>query len=431
MQTNPCMILLKEWFMTHTNEEFNNSIVKVLNEIGRDDAEKIIRESMLQTGQIIPNTNSINIKCLPPIFLSYHSNDEIQIIQLKDHLEKAGYTCQMYNDHNNLNSVESHIRGAKVIVCCINKLYCETENCSKIFHLALKMKKSFILLHIEEQAWPPEGNLKSILENYLYIDFSIEKNTTYWPESKFIKLLGHIRYYVAPNPEMISQPYHNWFVPKFDNLIFLKTSNEEKQQNSQSDNDIPLIVSHPQIIISYQWDCQNHALSLYKQLTQLGYRIWLNIFQMSGIDTLFDKYTVAIDQSLCLLVCVTPNYMKSIDCQRELSLANSLHKPILPLLFEETDAWPPKDLLLSLFLEKPYIDFRNLNQADRWTEKQFQLLLSQLKKIIPYVHTDKPRHLLDMQRPISAARFNSTTDKRNERISSAPIVPKSQACSLM
>jgi hypothetical protein len=64
-------------------------------------------------------------------------------------------------------------------------------------------------------------------------------------------------------------------------------------------------------------------------------------------------------------------------------------------------------------------------------EKQFEMLLAQLKKIAPNVHTDKPLHLFEMQRPISASRNNDNTGQRPERILSAPIIPKSRACALM
>ncbi|CAF0844664.1 unnamed protein product [Rotaria sordida] len=431
MQTNPCMALLNEWFITHTTEEAIYSLIKVLNDIGRHDVEQIIRQEVLKTGQTIPNDLSVDIKRLPPVFLSFHSNEQIRVTKLKDHLEKAGYAGQMYDEQTEINILESLIRGSKVIVCCINILYDRSENCSKVFHLILNMKKPFILLYMEEQTWPSESKLKSILDDFLYIEFYNDTKVNDWPENKFIELLSQIRYHVAPDPDMIREQYHHWFVPRLDNLIFLKLSNEQKQNNSISFNDIPLVVSHPQIIISYQWDCQKDVLNLYKQLTQLGYRIWLNIFQMGGGDSLLDKYNIAIQQSLCLLVCITPKYMKSINCQREISLANTFHKPIIPLLLEETNTWPPSDLILSIFVHKSYIDFRHSNGYDRWTEKQFVLLLAQLKKIIPNVETDKPRHLLEMQRPISASRHSNNNDQRSKRISSAPIIPKSQACSLM
>ncbi|CAF4702239.1 unnamed protein product, partial [Rotaria magnacalcarata] len=42
-------------------------------------------------------------------------------------------------------------------------------------------------------------------------------------------------------------------------------------------------------MISYQWDRQTDIIALYKRLTELGYRCWLDIFQMGGGDSLFEK----------------------------------------------------------------------------------------------------------------------------------------------
>jgi hypothetical protein len=213
----------------------------------------------------------------------------------------------------------------------------------------------------------------------------------------------------------------------------LKSSTEQEVNNSLLLNDIPLVVSHPQIILSYQWDCQKDVLHLYQQLTQLGYRIWLDIFQMGGGDSLIEKYNIAIGQSLCLLACITPKYIKSTQCQHQFSLAKDRNKPIVCLLLEETDSWPPTGVNLSVFAGKSYIDFRDSNDNNRWIGKPFEMLLAQLRKIASNIHTDKPRHLLEMQRPTSASQNNTETnlDQRPTRRSSAPIIPKSRACSLM
>jgi hypothetical protein len=64
-------------------------------------------------------------------------------------------------------------------------------------------------------------------------------------------------------------------------------------------------------------------------------------------------------------------------------------------------------------------------------ENHFKCYFAQLKQIVPNVHTDKLRHLLQMQRPISASRNNGNINRKPKRISSAPIIPKSCACSLM
>jgi hypothetical protein len=93
------------------------------------------------------------------------------------------------------------------------------------------------------------------MSEYLFIRFFDRKNTgntKFWPEERFIELLGQILYHVAPDPDMISERYHNWFVPKIDNLIFIQSSKENKTKDqSISLKDTPLVVTHPQLMISY------------------------------------------------------------------------------------------------------------------------------------------------------------------------------------
>ena len=168
------------------------------------------------------------------------------------------------------------------------------------------------------------------MSEYLFIRFFDRKNAgnpNFWPEERFVELLGQIRYHVAPDPSMINEKYHNWFVPKLDNLIFIQPNTKDQ---STSLKDTPLVVTHPQLMISYNWDRQGDIVSLYKRLTQMGYRVWLDIFQMGGGDSLFEKIDSGIGHALCVIACITPKYAISINCRREMALADALKKPIIP-----------------------------------------------------------------------------------------------------
>jgi hypothetical protein len=90
-----------------------------------------------------------------------------------------------------------------------------------------------------------------------------------------------------------------------------------------------------------------------------------------------------------------------------------------------------------VFADKVYIDLRDkkpLNpNEDLWANKEFQQILALLKQYIPQVQTENSRrHLLDMERPMSANKdHNNNLKGRRKRISSAPTIPQSRACSIM
>lgn len=421
LQADPCMALLNEWFMTHKADEATYGLVKVLDEIERPDVSKIIRQAVTDAGELIPDDMPFEIKRLPPVFLSYQWGVQDAVSTLKNHLEEAGYACwmdisQMGGGDKLYVKIDAGIRGAKVVVCCMNTAYAQSDNCCREVNLAISTGKPLIPLQMEKQKWPPEGALRPVMSEYLYIRFYDRKSNTsnYWPADKFPELLGQIRYHVAPNLDMISQRYQNWYQPRIDNLIFCQPTITDVNPKQVTSNDkIPLDLSHPQIMISYQWDRQNDITALYKRLTQLGYSCWLDIFQMGGGDSLFEKIDQAIRHAKCILACVTPNYTKSVNCRREMSLSDALGKPIVPLLLEDTGTWPPPGPMSLVFTGKSYIDFRHTNATsstyDIWSTAQFDEVIAQLKQAIPEVQIEnKQQHLAVTAAVANAATSTST-----------------------
>ncbi|CAF3805546.1 unnamed protein product [Rotaria sp. Silwood1] len=450
-QSDPCMALLNEWYMTHKTDEATFGLVKVLKEIGRKDVEDIIQKGIKDAGETIPDEIAdFDIHRLPPIFLSYQWNSQAMVSQMKDRLEEAGYSCwmdvgQMGGGSKLHSKIDKGIRGAKVVLCCMNKEYGKSDSCVGQVNLAISTGKPLIPIQMEKQTWPPEGALGPLMSEYLFIRFFDRKATNdpnFWPDDKFTELLGQIRYHVAPDPDMISKRYKDWFVPRVENLIFLKQPNKSTtkvQNNTQSSlADIPLLISHPQIMISYQWDRQSDILALYKRLTELGYRVWLDIFQMGGGDSLFAKIDAGIRNAQCVLACVTPKYTLSTNCRREMSLADALGKPIIPLLLEQlNEDWPPVGPMALVFTGKNYIDFRSHQGNDMWQGKEYHKVLDKLQDLIPDVQAEyQKEHLAADKKPSSTARVNkhpitTISIPPAKRIDSAPISPRSRTCSII
>ncbi|CAF4808322.1 unnamed protein product, partial [Rotaria sp. Silwood2] len=83
MQTDPSMSLLNEWFMTHKTDEAIYGLLKVLHDIGRPDVEEIIRKALTAAGELIPDDISMDIKRLPPIFISYQWGSQKNCFKIK------------------------------------------------------------------------------------------------------------------------------------------------------------------------------------------------------------------------------------------------------------------------------------------------------------------------------------------------------------
>ena len=428
---DPCMALLNEWFSTHKTDEATYGLVKMLEEIGRKDAETIIRTAVAAAGELIPDDLPMEIKRLPPVFLSYQWGVQKAVENLKNHLEAAGYSCwmdtgQMGGGDKLFAKIDAGIRGAKVVICCMNEAYAQSDNCSREVHLCVSTGKPLIPLQMEKQTWPPEGALGPIMSEYLFIRFYDRKSNAqdYWPADKFGELLAQIRYHVAPDPDMITEQYKNWFVPQIDKLIFLQPkSTDENKPELKLTEDIALTPTHPQIMISYQWGRQADIVALYNRLTRLNYQCWLDIFQMGGGDSLFEKIDAGIRNAKCIIACVTPKYTKSVNCRREMALSDALAKPIIPLLLEDTVSWPPPGPMSLVFAEKQFIDFRpsalDAERENIWANDQFQMIVDRLKIIIPEVEIESHSNG-SIPRASSTIDLSAPSDKQKTTPLSSP-----------
>nr|AOW69254.1 hypothetical protein [Calliactis polypus] len=118
----------------------------------------------------------------------------------------------------------------------------------------------------------------------------------------------------------------------------------------------------PEIFLSYQWDIQSTALELASLLKENGFTCWVDIGQMGGGDALYAQIDKGIRSSKVVISCVTNKYCKSENCQREATLADTLKKPIIPLLLEDIP-WPPEGQLGPIFAKLLYVDMIHGHQA--------------------------------------------------------------------
>ncbi|XP_054162277.1 uncharacterized protein LOC128960231 [Oppia nitens] len=113
--------------------------------------------------------------------------------------------------------------------------------------------------------------------------------------------------------------------------------------------------SAPPVFISYQRDSQEQVSELRQKLELAGFPCWMDTRSMGGGDSLYGKIYDGISRAKVVLCCLTPRYVASPMCNREITLADVLHKPILPIIIEVTP-WPPPGAMAVIMSSIVYID---------------------------------------------------------------------------
>ena len=86
------------------------------------------------------------------------------------------------------------------------------------------------------------------------------------------------------------------------------------------------------IFISYNWKIKTQVKELYEILTkQLKFKVWLDDEQLNAGYPLFSELAKAIDDSKVFICCLTTDYCKSKNCNREFKYADDSNKPIIIL----------------------------------------------------------------------------------------------------
>ncbi|CAL1533072.1 unnamed protein product [Lymnaea stagnalis] len=115
----------------------------------------------------------------------------------------------------------------------------------------------------------------------------------------------------------------------------------------------------PQVFLSYQWDVQDEVAAIRNYLERSGYSCWMDIGQMGGGDQLSNKIDQGLRGCKAVLACITPKYIASHLCNRELWLADMLQKPIIPVVME-TVSWPPPGGMAVILSQLVYINMKGI-----------------------------------------------------------------------
>ena len=139
-------------------------------------------------------------------------------------------------------------------------------------------------------------------------------------------------------------------------------------------------MSEGHIFISYRSIEVDFALKLSADLKNAGVNIWMDRLD-AGIkvgDDWIQSLQDALDNCGSFIAILSPDYVESKYCRRELKRADSYDRPIYPLLLRQLEdkKWPLE------IQEKQFIDFRQWRD-ERIYQQQFENLLNVLTNQIP------------------------------------------------
>jgi hypothetical protein len=92
------------------------------------------------------------------------------------------------------------------------------------------------------------------------------------------------------------------------------------------------------VFISYNWKIKTQVKKLYEVLESLNYKVWMDETELNaGSNALTAELATAIKNSKVFLSCITTDYCKSFNCNREIEYASAKRKQMITLMIERID----------------------------------------------------------------------------------------------
>ncbi|KAL3869899.1 hypothetical protein ACJMK2_042524 [Sinanodonta woodiana] len=154
----------------------------------------------------------------------------------------------------------------------------------------------------------------------------------------------------------------------------------------------------PKVFISYQWDMQAKVEDIKRVLETNSLPCWADITInqppnranssrstrsiTTHHDASMDNLQIQIQRNMkaatVVLSCITPKYLQSDNCKKDLTLAETFNKPIIPVLlrFSPLDSAP--DQVRKILARLTYIDLSN----ERLYKQNILLVLERIQKLV-------------------------------------------------
>ncbi len=200
----------------------------------------------------------------------------------------------------------------------------------EIYH---SLKNEFKILLIKSNDWEKHYCLRLISQ--LSINESIAKDIV-----QDTQLNGAIENLTSLNNPLLKKfcDQINWNLkPKETSIAQFQTQNQSENVTTVQNNSIP----SQHIMISYNTASRDLCLKIKENLESFGYKVWIDVNDIHGSS--LDSMARAVENSFCVLMCVTEKYRQSVNCQAEAQYAFRINKPIIPLImqkgYESVSGW--------------------------------------------------------------------------------------------
>ena len=87
------------------------------------------------------------------------------------------------------------------------------------------------------------------------------------------------------------------------------------------------------IMISYNRETREFCFRMKDELEKLGQKCWIDVENIHGSS--LESMANAIEQSSCVLMCMTEKYKESPNCRLEAEYVMQIKKPFVPLIMQK------------------------------------------------------------------------------------------------
>lgn len=116
------------------------------------------------------------------------------------------------------------------------------------------------------------------------------------------------------------------------------------------------------------------ALRLAADLKNRGVRAWIDKLELKPGDDWRLQIEEAVDECAALIAVVSPNYVSSKYCRREMRRADDRDCPIFPVLTTPRNQWPEDVRWPIEIQERQYVDFTNWQDENEYHQSLLRLL---------------------------------------------------------